>query len=78
MAETPSAASDLQSKVERLRAELDALIERGGPAVADAVRQAGDVACEQAEALAGRVRTQPLTAVLIAAGLGYVLGRLMR
>ena len=78
MASVQPPDTDLYSQVERLRHELDSLIERSGPAVSDAVRQASDVARDRADALAGRVRTQPLTSVLIAAGVGYVLGRLMR
>jgi len=33
---------------------------------------------EQAEAVSGKVREQPLLAVLIAAAIGYVLGRATR
>jgi len=43
-----------------------------------AARQAGEVVSEQAEAVSGRVREMPLTSVVIAAAVGYLLGRLTR
>ena len=59
--------------------------DRVTPAVADAAgraesadtRAAGTVR-EQAEVVSGKVREQPLLAVLIAAGVGYMLGRATR
>jgi ElaB/YqjD/DUF883 family membrane-anchored ribosome-binding protein len=33
---------------------------------------------DQAEVVSGKVREQPLLAILIAAGVGYVLGRVTR
>lgn len=55
------------------------------PAVADvagraenAMYGAAGMVRDQAEAVSGRVRDQPLTAVLIAAAVGFVLGRAMR
>jgi ElaB/YqjD/DUF883 family membrane-anchored ribosome-binding protein len=39
---------------------------------------AAGVVKDQAEAVSGRVREQPLLAILIAAGIGFVLGRVMR
>ena len=43
-----------------------------------AVHTAADAVKGQAEAISGRVRDQPLIALLIAAGIGYVVGRISR
>jgi hypothetical protein len=43
-----------------------------------AVYDAADVVRGQAEAMSGRVRAQPLMAVALALGIGYVLGRTIR
>ena len=55
------------------------------PAVAEvagraetAMYGAAGVVSDQAEAMSGRVRDQPLVAILVAAGIGFVLGRAMR
>jgi ElaB/YqjD/DUF883 family membrane-anchored ribosome-binding protein len=84
------AASDVsesaQEQIRHLRAQVDTLMrERVTPVIAeaagmaqDAARQAQEIARDQTEAFQGRVREQPLTSVLIAAGVGYLVGRLMR
>ena len=41
-------------------------------------KDAPDTVRGQAEAVSGRVREQPLIALLIAAGVGYILGRFIR
>jgi ElaB/YqjD/DUF883 family membrane-anchored ribosome-binding protein len=86
-------ADDVKGKVEdattqiaRLREQVETLMkERVTPALAEAagraesaVYGAAGVVRGQADAVSGRVRDQPLIAVLIAAGIGYVLGRAMR
>ena len=43
-----------------------------------AMHDAADTMHEQVEALSGKVREQPLLAVLIAVAVGYVLGRATR
>lgn len=40
-------------------------------------RSVADQGHKQAEALSHRIETQPLTAVLVAAGIGYLSGRLL-
>jgi ElaB/YqjD/DUF883 family membrane-anchored ribosome-binding protein len=77
---------DTHAQIARLRAQVESLMkDRVTPALADAagraesaVYSAADVVREQADAVSGRVREQPLMAVLIAMGIGFVLGRAMR
>jgi ElaB/YqjD/DUF883 family membrane-anchored ribosome-binding protein len=80
------AAEDATTQIARLRAQVEALMkDKVTPAVADAAGRAeaamygaADTVREQAEAVSGRVREQPLLAILIAAGVGYALGRVLR
>lgn len=77
---------DATAQIARLREQVEALMkERVTPAVADiagraeqAIYGATGAARDQAEALSSRVREQPLVALLVAAGIGYILGRAMR
>jgi len=77
---------DATSQIARLREQVEALMkERVTPAVAEmagraehAVYGAAGAVRDQAEMVSGRVREQPLIAVLVAAGIGYVIGRAMR
>lgn len=77
---------DATAQLARLREQVETLMkERITPALADAagraesaVYGASGAVRDQAEALSGRVREQPMIAVLIAAGIGFVLGRAMR
>jgi ElaB/YqjD/DUF883 family membrane-anchored ribosome-binding protein len=79
-------ASDAKEQIAQLRRQVEQLVsERVTPVLADAAgraesaaRQATDIAREQAEAVSSRVREQPLLAILIAAGAGYLVGRLFR
>jgi ElaB/YqjD/DUF883 family membrane-anchored ribosome-binding protein len=83
---TASKAEDTTAQIARLREQVETLMkDRVTPAVADAagraeaaVYGAADAVREQAETVSSKVREQPLLAVLIAAGIGYVLGRLTR
>ena len=73
-------------QIARLREQVEALMkDRVTPAIADvagraesAVYGAADTVRGQAEAVSGKVREQPLLAVLIAAAVGYALGRVTR
>ena len=73
-------------QIARLRAQVEALMkDRVTPAVTEAagraesaVYGAADAVRGQAEAMSGRVREQPLLAVLIAAAVGFALGRISR
>jgi ElaB/YqjD/DUF883 family membrane-anchored ribosome-binding protein len=77
---------DATAQIARLREQVEALMkERVTPAVADiagraeqAVYGATSAARDQAEAISNRVRDQPLLALLIAAGVGYIIGRATR
>jgi ElaB/YqjD/DUF883 family membrane-anchored ribosome-binding protein len=77
---------DAQAQIVRLREQVEALMkERVTPAVAgfagraeSAVHSASDVVRDQAHVVSGRVKEQPLTAILIAAAVGWIIGRAMR
>jgi ElaB/YqjD/DUF883 family membrane-anchored ribosome-binding protein len=79
-------AEDATSQIARLREQVEALMkDRVTPAVAEAAGRAesamygaADKVRGQAEAVSGKVRDQPLLAVLIAAAVGFVLGRATR
>ncbi len=80
------AADDATAQIARLREQVEALMkDRVTPMVADAagraesaVHSAADAVRGQAEVVTTKVREQPLLAILIAAGIGYVLGRASR
>jgi ElaB/YqjD/DUF883 family membrane-anchored ribosome-binding protein len=79
-------ASDAQEQIAQLRRQVEMLMnERVTPALADAAsraetaaRTATDFTREQAEAVSGRVREQPLVALLVAGAIGWLIGRLFR
>jgi ElaB/YqjD/DUF883 family membrane-anchored ribosome-binding protein len=77
---------DAQAQIERLREQVETLMkDRVTPAVADfagraesAFGSARGTVKQQADMVSGRVRQQPLVAVLIAAAVGWLVGRAMR
>ena len=77
---------DAQAQIARLREQVEALMkDRVTPAVADfagraesAVNSASGVVRDQAQAVSGRVKDQPVVAIMIAAAGGWVIGRVMR
>ena len=77
---------DATAQIARLREQVEALMkDRITPAVAEAAGRAesamygaAGAVREQADAISNRVRDQPLTAILIAAAIGFVVGRAMR
>src|ERR1700679_1903494 len=79
-------ADDAVSQISRLREQVETLMrERVAPAVGNATERMGaaaqdaqDAVRERADALAGQVRDRPLTSILIAAALGYLIGRVGR
>jgi ElaB/YqjD/DUF883 family membrane-anchored ribosome-binding protein len=80
------ATADAKAQIKQLRDQVDALMrERVSPMIADAAgraqdaaRHAQDIAHDQVENLSGRVRETPITAVLIAAAVGFLIGRIAR
>ncbi len=73
-------SEDTADQLARLREQVDALIrDKVAPAVEGATEFVGEVAQDamrgSARVLAGGVRAQPLAAILIAAALGFLLGR---
>jgi len=44
----------------------------------EAVRQVGESVTDKTDALAAKVREKPLTAILVALGAGYLIGRITR
>jgi ElaB/YqjD/DUF883 family membrane-anchored ribosome-binding protein len=79
-------SEDTHAQIARLRTQVETLMkDRVTPALADAagraeqaVYGAAGTVRDQAEVISGKVREQPLLAVLIAAGIGYALGRITR
>lgn len=79
-------AQDAKEQIAQLRDQVQTLMsERVTPALANAAghaeeyaRQAKDMASDQAEMLSDKVRESPVVAILIAAGAGYLLGRIAR
>ncbi len=77
---------DVHDEIQRLRDQVQSLIaDRAAPYIADvagraedAVRHGYDSARENLDSVADRVRGQPLVSVLIAAAVGYLLGRISR
>jgi ElaB/YqjD/DUF883 family membrane-anchored ribosome-binding protein len=77
---------DTNVQIARLREQVEALMkDRVTPALADAAGRAesavygsAGVVRDQADAVSGKVREQPLLAILIAAAAGFVLGRTIR
>jgi ElaB/YqjD/DUF883 family membrane-anchored ribosome-binding protein len=77
---------DAEAQIRQLRAQLDALMaERIRPAIeaategaTEGLHRAGAVAEKEIEALSNQVRNRPITSVLVAAAIGYVVARLLR
>jgi ElaB/YqjD/DUF883 family membrane-anchored ribosome-binding protein len=84
--ETRGKLDDAQAQIARLRDQVETLRrDRVSPAVQDfagraegAMHSAGGVVRDQAQVVSGRVKEQPLIAIMIAAALGWIIGRVMR
>jgi ElaB/YqjD/DUF883 family membrane-anchored ribosome-binding protein len=81
-----STTQDAREQLRQLRAQVEQLMsERVSPALANAAERAENAAYkardftgQQAEVVSERVRERPLASILIAAGVGYLLGRITR
>jgi ElaB/YqjD/DUF883 family membrane-anchored ribosome-binding protein len=79
-------SNDAREQIARLRDQVENLMrDRVSPGLTEAAgraeqfaRRAGETAHDQADALSERVRDQPLIAVAVAFGVGYLLGRFIR
>jgi ElaB/YqjD/DUF883 family membrane-anchored ribosome-binding protein len=86
MPDTHTKLDDATAQVAHLRAQVEALMkDRVTPALTDmagraesALNTAAGAVRGQAESLSGQVRNQPLIAILVAAGIGFLLGRTTR
>lgn len=84
--DTKGKIEDAQAQIVRLREQVEALMnDRVTPAVADfagraetAVNSARGAVRDQAQVVSGRVKDQPLIAIVVAAAAGWVIGRVMR
>ena len=84
--DTRGKLDDAQAQIGRLREQVESLMkDRVTPAVSDFAGRAGDAMTnaggavrDQAQVVSGRVKEQPLIAILIAATIGWVIGRVMR
>ncbi len=80
------ASQDANAQIAQLREQVQTLMnDKVAPAIsqaADSAKQyahdAREIYDDQAEALSERVRESPIVAILIAAGAGYLLGRIAR
>lgn len=84
--DTRGRLDDAQAQIERLREQVEALMkDRVTPGIADFAGRAGNAVSsatgavrQQADVVSGRVKQQPLIAIMIAAALGWLIGRMMR
>ncbi len=79
-------SQDPNEQIAQLRDQVQSLMnDRVAPALSQAAdtaqqyaSQARDVYQDQSEALSERIRESPIVAIMLATGLGYILGRVAR
>jgi ElaB/YqjD/DUF883 family membrane-anchored ribosome-binding protein len=83
--EASGKADDAMTQIARLRAQVESLmrdkvaqVAKSSERIEEAAHEAADAVRERADALADTVRERPLTSVLIATAIGYLIGRLAR
>lgn len=80
------ASQDAKEQIAQLREQVQTLMnDRVAPALSQAAdtahqyaSQAREVYDDQTEMLSERVRESPILAILVAAGVGYIIGRIAR
>jgi ElaB/YqjD/DUF883 family membrane-anchored ribosome-binding protein len=80
------ASQDAKEQIAQLREQVQTLMnERVTPALSQAAdtaqqyaSQAREIYDDQTEMLSERVRESPILAILVAAGVGYIIGRIAR
>ena len=81
-ADPRDAADAAMAQIARLRDQIENLVrDKVAPAIEDAAERAEAAAASvraRADDLAGAVRHQPLIAILVAAAVGFLLGRASR
>lgn len=84
--DTRNKLDDAQAQIARLRDQVEVLMrDRVSPAMSDfagraetAMHSASGAVRDQAQVVSGQVKEQPLIALLIAATVGWIIGRVMR
>ncbi len=79
-------SQDANEQIAQLREQVQALMsDRVAPVISQAAdtaqqyaNQARDIVEDQSEALSERVRESPIVAILVATGVGYIIGRIAR
>jgi ElaB/YqjD/DUF883 family membrane-anchored ribosome-binding protein len=75
---TSNAIGSAEDQIARLRNQVEALMkDRVTPMVTN-LHSASDSVRHQADNVSGRVRQQPLVAVVVAAGVGFLIGRFIK
>ncbi len=83
---TSNTIGNAEEQIARLRSQVEALMkDKVTPMVSNAagraeaaLHSAGDRVRGQADAVSGQVRKQPLAAIAVAAGVGFLIGRIIR
>ncbi len=74
-----SHTDEAMAQITRLREQVETLMrEKVAPAASDLSDRAGAASRDAVDTLGQSVRAQPIPALLIAAGIGYLFGRLSR
>lgn len=84
--DTRNKLDDAQAQIAKLRQQVEGMMkDRVTPAVSDfadragtAVNTASGAVRDQAEVVSSKVKDAPLIAIMIAAAVGWVVGRVMR
>lgn len=79
MPKSDAGETDASEQIARLREQVEALMqERIAPVLKESADRAEEMVREQTKVFAERVKQQPLLAIAIAAGIGFLIGRSLR